>query len=147
MFTFTKKAADTFKLKWAQLEERSGDNWKVDLFRIGRYPVLLIVHEKTLFTLVRRKAEFKTVETITKEIEHHCPWYPFPAEISLGRNSDRRLSGSITEMRKFTWNMTSLDELPQLENQINHGLFSFLAESKYDYGKPIDALSRYRQRN
>ena len=107
----------------------------------------MIVHEKTLFTLVRRKADIKTVDAIAKEIERHCPWYAFPVEVSLGRNSDRRLSGSITEMRKFAWHMTSFDELPQLEYQINHGLFSYLAESKYGYGKPIDALAKYRQRN
>lgn len=147
MINLSKKAADKFKISWSNLSEQSGDNWKVDLIQIGRYPVLLIVHEKTLFTLVRRKAEIKTIDAIAKEIAKCCPWYPFPIELKLGKNSNKRLSGSIVEMRSFAWQMATLDEIDQLEGVINSGLFSYLSDSKYGYGKPINALKSYTQRN
>ena len=124
MINLTKKAANRFKIGWAGLSEQSGDHWKVDLFKIGRFPILLIVHEKTLSTLVRRKSEIKTIDKISKEIRRCCPWYPFPKDVTVGKNSNRPLSGSINEMKRYAWNLQSPDELPALEKFINNSFFS-----------------------
>ena len=58
MIDLSNKAAKRFGIKWKDLEERSGDFWKVDVVMIGRVPMLFIVHEYTLFTMVRRKSQF-----------------------------------------------------------------------------------------
>jgi len=75
MINLSNKAATRFKTKWKDLEERSGDFWKVDIMMIGRVPMLLIVHEYTLFTIVRRKSTFQNLESITTDILKSCPWY------------------------------------------------------------------------
>jgi anaerobic sulfite reductase subunit C len=41
---------------------------------IGRIPVLLIVNEYTLFTLVRRKSRFKTIDAVAEEILNCQTW-------------------------------------------------------------------------
>ncbi len=68
MLNFSQKAAKRFRVRWAGLEERSGDYWKVDVAMFAHVPMLMIVHEYTLFTLIRRKAHFKTPLDIAEEI-------------------------------------------------------------------------------
>ena len=75
MINLSNKAATRYKTNWKDLEERSGDFWKVDIMMIGRIPMLLIVHEYTLFTIVRRKSMFQSLESITNDIVKSCPWY------------------------------------------------------------------------
>lgn len=73
MINLTKKAADRFKIKWEDLPEQDGDFWKIDVIMMSRYPVLLIVHERTLWTLVRLKSGFKTIDEVADEILLYCP--------------------------------------------------------------------------
>lgn len=47
MIDLSNKAAKRFGIKWKNLEERSGNFWKVDLVMIGRVPMLFIVQEDT----------------------------------------------------------------------------------------------------
>lgn len=58
MINLSNKAAKRFRVKWSDLESRNGDFWKVDVVMAERVPMLFIVHEYTLFTLVRRKSQF-----------------------------------------------------------------------------------------
>ncbi len=51
---------------------------------IGRVPMLLIVHEYTLFTIVRRKSTFQNLESITADILKSCPWYYGSKSLSHG---------------------------------------------------------------
>ena len=67
------KAAKRFRINWKDLEERSGDFWKVDTVMIGRVPMLFIIHENTLFTLVRRKSQFRDPLAIANDILKTCP--------------------------------------------------------------------------
>jgi len=140
---FSKKAASRFGLKWEDLPERSGDHWKVDVMMVGRVPMLLIVHAYTLFTLIRRKSDFKTVEGIGDEIRRCCPWYRYDGRVTVGKNSNRRLTGSITEIKRNTWGLYSPEQINAMEMQINGCLFSYLSKTPRGYGKPHEAVDKY----
>ena len=107
MLDFTRRSAQRFNLQWKDLPERSGDHWKIEVEMFGRVPMLLIVHEQTLFTLVRRKSQFKTPEQLADEIRLCCSRYKNKGETTFGRNTERRLTGSITEMKRITRVMDS----------------------------------------
>ena len=143
MIDLSKKAASRFGLKWDDLPERTGDHWKVDVMMVGRVPMLLIVHAYTLFTLVRRKSEFKTVEGIGDEIRRCCPWYRYDGPVTVGKNTDRRLTGSITEIKRNTLGLYSLEQINAMETQINSCLFSYLSKKPRDYGTPFEAVEKY----
>ena len=143
MIDLSKKAAGRFKLKWDDLPERSGDRWKVDVMMVGRVPMLLIVHVYTLFTLVRRKSDFKTLEGIGEEIRRCCPWYRHVGPVTVGKNSNRRLTGSITEIKRNTWGLCLPDQSNAMEMRINNCLFSYLSETPRDYGTSLDAVEKY----
>jgi len=130
-------------LKWEDLLERSGDRWKVDIMMVGRVPMALIVHEYTLFTLVRRKSDFKTVERIADEIRRCCPWYRHAGRVTVGKNSDRRLTGSITEIRRNVWGLYSPEQINAMEMHINKCLFSYLSKVPRNYGTPFEAVEKY----
>lgn len=98
MINLSKKAADRFKIKWKDLPEQDSDFWKIDVIMMSRYPVLLIVHERTLWTLVRLKSGFKTVNEIADEVLLHCPWYRFNGNVTIGKNTNKRLTGSMNEL-------------------------------------------------
>lgn len=66
MIDLSHKAAKRFCINWKDLDERSGDFWKVDAVMIGRAPMLFVVHEYTLFTLVRRKAAFRSGDPLRR---------------------------------------------------------------------------------
>ena len=99
MIDLSAKAAKRFRINWKDLEERSGDFWKVDRVMIGRVPMLFILHEHTLFTLLRRKSQFQDPLAIANDILKPCPWYRSPGTSSLGKNGNRKLTGSINEMK------------------------------------------------
>ncbi|MBI4826308.1 MAG: hypothetical protein HY807_07795 [Nitrospirae bacterium] len=143
MINLSKKAADRFKMKWQSLPERSGDNWKIDIIMIERTPMLLIIHEYTLFTLVRRKSEFKSIPDIAEEIRKCCPWYRYTGEISIGKNNDRRLIGSINEIKFQIEGEFLPNQINAMEMQINDCLYSYLSPRKRDYGKPFEAVEEY----
>ncbi len=143
MIDLSKKAAGRFKLKWDDLPERSGDHWKVDIMMVGRVPMLLIVHVYTLFTLVRRKSDFKTLEGIGDEIRRCCPWYRHVGPVTVGKNSNRKLTGSMTEIRRNIWGLYSPERIHAMELHINKCLFSYLSKKPRDYGTPLEAVEKY----
>jgi len=139
----SKKAASRFGLKWEDLLERTGDHWKVDVMMVGHVPMLLIVHAHTLFTLVRRKSDFKTVESIGDEIRRCCPWYRYGGRVTVGKNLNRTLIGSITEIKRNTWGLYSPEQINAMERQINNCLFSYLSKVPRNYGTPFEAVEEY----
>jgi hypothetical protein len=144
--TLTNKAASRFNIQWHNLQQREGDFWKIDIFMTGRIPMLLIVHEYTLFTLVRRKSEFKNIDAVAEEILKHCPWYRYNGEISIGKNSNRRISGSINEMKRILQLVHSPLQINKMEMTINNNFFSYLSPKKDDYNAPFNAVELYLQR-
>ncbi len=144
MINLTIKAAKRYRIEWAELTERPGDYWKIDIEIIDRKPILFLVHEYTLFTLIRRKAQFRTLDGVGQEIQSCCPWYRYVGRPSLGKNGNRRLSGSINEMKHTAKGHDAFDNLDRLETAINKGLYSYLAVCKYDYGVPLKAVESYR---
>ena len=143
MINLSKKAAERFRIKWKDLEERSGDFWKVDAVMIGRVPMLFIVHEYTLFTLVRRKSQFHDPLAIVKEVIISCPWYRSPTAPSLGKNGNRKLTGSINEMKRMTLGWYSPGQINAMEMSINQGIYSYLSTGQKEYLNPFDAVDSY----
>ncbi len=111
MINFSQKAAKRFRIPWSSLKEWSGDYWKVDVEMFGHVPMLMIVHEYTLFTLVRRKTQFKTSQDIAAEIKQCCPWYRYVGQSIFGKNGNKRITGSINQMKRETCGMFSPDEI------------------------------------
>ena len=143
MIDLSNRAAKRFRINWKDLEERSGDFWKVDAVMIGRVPMLLIVHEYTLFTLVRRKSQFRDPLAIANDILKTCPWYRNSTMPSLGKNGNRKLTGSINEMKRMTLGLYSPGQINAMEMSINQGLFSYIAAGREGYMKPFDAVESY----
>jgi len=145
MLDFTKRSAQRFNLQWKDLPDRRGDHWKIEVEMFGRVPMLLVVHEQTLFTLVRRKSQFKTPEQFTDEIRLCCSWYRNKGETTFGRNSDRRLTGNTTEMKRM---IRILDYSPEringMEMAINQCPFSYLRNRETKrFNNPFDAVILY----
>ena len=143
MLNFSQKAAKRFRLRWAGLEERCGDFWKVDVAMFAHVPILMIVHEYTLFTLIRRKSQCKTPLDIAEEIQQCCPWYRCAGQPTFGKNSNNRITGSITQMKKEIWGQFSPDDTHGVETYLNTNLYSYIAVEKRDYGKPFEAVAGY----
>jgi hypothetical protein len=143
MLNFSQKAAKRFRMQYSGLEERAGDFWKVDVEILGRVPMLMMVHEYTLFTLIRRKSQFKTPLDIAFEIKRCCPWYRYVGQPSFGRNGNRRIVGSITQMKKEIRGLFSPEEINTVEMYLNNNLYSYIAAVKRDYGKPFEAVDGY----
>jgi len=100
-------------------------------------------HEYTLFTLVRRKTQFLNPLHIAGEIKRACPWYRYAGVPTLGKNGNRKVTGSINEMKRMTWGLYSPEQVNALEMYINNGIYSYLSTDKYDYGKPFQAVESY----
>ena len=96
-----------------------------------RVPMLFIVHEYTLFTLVRRKSQFKNLVEVAIEIVTCCPWYKKPEAVTLGKNNNPKLTGSFTEMKRLTkWSFYP-DEIPGIERAINGCIYTYLSPKPY----------------
>ncbi len=143
MINLSNKSATRFKVKWKDLEERSGDFWKIDIMMIGRVPMLLIVHEYTLFTIVRRKSMFQNLESITSDILKSCPWYHGSKSLSLGKNGNRQLNGSINEIKRITAGLYYPEQINDMEMSINQCIFSYLSAEKNGYSNPFEAVESY----
>jgi hypothetical protein len=143
MINLSNKAATRFKIKWKKLEKRSGDLWKVDIMMIGRVPMLLIVHEYTLFTLIRRKSAFQNLHGIASDILKSCPWYRGSKLLSLGKNGNRQLNGSINEIKRITIGLYSPEQINAMEMAINQCIFSYLSTEKSNYSNPFEAVESY----
>ena len=143
MINLSNQAAIRFKAEWKDLEKRSGDFWKVDIMMIGRVPMLLIVHEYTLFTIVRRKSTFKNLKSIANDILKSCPWYYGSKSLSLGKNGNRQLNGSINEIKRITKGLYSPEQINGMEMSINQCIFSYLSTEKRNYLNPFEAVESY----
>lgn len=143
MINLSNKAAIRFKSKWKDLEERSEDCWKIDIMMIGRVSMLLIVHEYTLFTIIRRKSTFQNLHGIAGDILKSCPWYRGSQSLSLGKNGNRQLNGSINEIKWITAGLYSPDQINAMEMSINQCIFSYLSTEKRDYLNPFEAVESY----
>lgn len=143
MIDLSNKAAKRFRINWKDLEERSGDFWKVDAVMIDRVPMLFIVHEYTLFTLVRRKSQFRDPLGIAKDVIMSCPWYHSPTTPSLGKNGNRKLTGSINEIKRIILGLYSPEQINAMEMAINRCLFSYLSTDRKGYSNPFEAVESY----
>ena len=143
MINLSNKTATRFKVKWTDLRERSGDFWKIDIMMIGRVPMLLIVHECTLFTIIRRKSTFQNLHSVADEILKTCPWYHSSKSLSLGKNGNRQLNGSINEIKRITTGLYSPEQINAMEMAVNQCIFSYLTTKKGGYSNPFEAVERY----
>jgi len=105
--------------------------------------MLFITHEYTLFTLVRRKKQFGDPLQIADEIKMACPWYRYVGKPTLGKNGNRKLTGSIIEMKRMTWGLYSPEQINALEMFINDRIFSYLSPDGRSYASPFEAVESY----
>jgi hypothetical protein len=105
--------------------------------------MLLIVHEYTLFTIVRRKSTFQNIDSVANEIQKSCPWYHGTKLLSLGKNGNRQLNGSINEIKRLTTGLYSPEQINGMEMAINKCIFSYLSTEKRDYLNPFEAVESY----
>jgi hypothetical protein len=145
MINLSNKAAKRFHINWKDLEERSGDFWRVDVVMIGRTPMLFIVHEYTLFTFVRPKSQFRDLQSLSGEINNASPWYKGEKSLSLGKNWNRKLTGSINEMKRMTVGLYAPEQINAMEMSINQGLFSYLTTKPDRYLNPFEAVESYAE--
>jgi len=124
MIALTTKAAKRWKLKYVELEAVETGAWVVDLLKLGRGPLLvLIVHQDSLFTLLRPFAEVKSLEHLGAEIARVWPGYRLDAT-AICRNGNRRVTGSITDMKHLIRVHVRFDDLSVVEEKINDCPFS-----------------------
>ena len=145
MINLTRKAAVRFHFQYRDLPKQEGDLWRVDIIMLNRFPVLLIVHEYTLYTLVRRKSDYITLDQIADEIRKLCPWYRYTGKLTIGKNNNRHVNGSISEMKFIACGQFAIDEIQHLQMTINRCQFSNLSAEKYNYGRPEEAVQKYTQ--
>ncbi|MDD5310082.1 MAG: hypothetical protein PHU25_22420 [Deltaproteobacteria bacterium] len=124
MITLTARAAKRWKVAHASLPPVETGAWVVDLMKLGKGPLLvLIVHQETLFSLLRPAAVVKTLDQVSGEITRVCPGRA-PAVTPLYRNGNRRVTGTITDM-KYMIRVWALHwALPVVEEKINDTPFS-----------------------
>jgi hypothetical protein len=143
MINLSNAAAKRFGINWKDLGERTGDFWKINAVMVERVPMLFIVHEYTLFTLVRRKSQFRDLSAVANEIVNSCPWYSGLKTLTLGKNGNRRLTGSVNEMKRMTLGLFYPDQINGMEMAINQGLFSYLSAEREGYSTPFEAVELY----
>lgn len=90
--------------------QQRGDLWKVDLAKHGRIQILLIVHELTLTTLVRRKTSFDTIE------KHFWSTKRAPLRLRDQISEGQRITGYEIELLYVRPRWDNPDE--QVENAI-----------------------------
>ncbi len=61
----------------------------------------------------------------------------------MGKNGDRRIVGSINEMKRMLFGEYSPGDADVIENSLNRALYSYLSAEKYGYGKPVEAVKQY----
>jgi|GEM_PF-5974479 hypothetical protein len=137
MLHLSQLAAKYLKVDYRALETSVRDVFRVDVMTINRKKYVLVVHELTMYTLLLEAASCKTVEKTCKNIREFCPWYT-GAEITLGKTSDRKIIGTVTEIR-MTIEYLKQEHPPQeLSAIINRMIFSIL-----NYSTPDDCLQVY----
>jgi hypothetical protein len=124
MIALTARAAKRWKVAHTSLPAVETGAWVVDLMKLGKGPLLvLLVHQETLFTLLRPASAVKTLAQVAAEIavvQHGCA----PAVAPLYRNGNRRVTGSLTDMKYLirVWGLHWA--LPVIEEKINDTPFS-----------------------
>ena len=60
-----------------------------------------------------------------------------------GKNGNRKLTGSINEMKRMTLGLYSPEQINAMEMSINQALFSYLSTEQDGYSKPFEAVESY----
>lgn len=124
MIALTAKAAKRWKMRYAALPAVDTGAWVVDLLKLDKGPLLvLIIHQDSLFTRIRLAAALKSLEQMADLIAGAWPERR-PADGVICRNGNRRVTGSITDMKHLIRAHAKFDELAQIEDSINDCPFS-----------------------
>lgn len=139
MFNLTIKAANNFKYSWKNLPMQDGDYWRIDICHINRLKYLMAVHEETFCTHLLRAFDFKSFELIHRFILELSPWFCF-SSVSIGKCNDRKVTGTMTEMKKIIWSLQDEYTPLQIEKLLNQTPWFAL---KSHWVK--DEIERYRK--
>ncbi len=128
MFNLTMKSAKNFKYNWKELPEHNGDFWRIEVCLIKRKKYFLAVHEKTFSTNILRAIDFKSPEEIAEVIRELNPWYRYPG-ISVGKKQNRKLTGTINDMKNTIYYLEDIEDIAEIEKAINDTPWSALPDS------------------
>jgi hypothetical protein len=124
MIALTARTAKRWKVPHASLPAVERGAWVVDLMKLGKGPLLaLFVHQDTLFTLLRQASVVKTLDQVAAEIAA-VQQGRAPAVVPLYKNGNRRVTGSIMEMKFMISYRAQVDDLLKVEDGINGCIFS-----------------------
>lgn len=101
MINLTRKAADRFKVPYSELEAREGDFWRVDIVYVQRRKYLLCAHEVTLAVSLHQAARHRTLDSLFDALAERHPWYLGTRETGIMKGSNRRITGSMTDMKQM----------------------------------------------
>ena len=87
--------------------------------------------------------QFRDPQAIANDAINSCPWYRATKSLSLGKNGNRKLTGSINEMKRMTVGLYPPEQINAMEMSINQCLFSYLSAEKNEYLIPFDAVESY----
>lgn len=125
MIALTARAAKRFKLIHAQLPAVEDGAWVVDLVKLFRGPLLvLLVHQDSLFTLVRQAKEVKSLDSAARTVARVWPEIEQEDRTAVFKNGNRRVTGSINDMKHMIRVWTRFEPLPRVEFKINDTPFS-----------------------
>jgi hypothetical protein len=125
MIALTARAAKRFKASHSKLPPIETGAWVVDLIKLFRGPQLvLIVHQDSLFTLVRKSDEVKTLADAVREIGRVWPEIEPADRAAVYKNGSRRVTGTINDMKHMLRVWTRFKTLPEAEFMINDTPFS-----------------------
>lgn len=124
MIALTARAAKRWKVPHASLPAVETGAWVVDLMKLGKGPwLVLAVHQETLFTLLRWASAVKTLAQAAAEIAA-VQRGRVPSVTPLYKNGNRRVTGSINDMKFMMRYHARFDDLAEIEDQINGCIFS-----------------------
>jgi len=124
MLTLTHKVAKHWSVHYKELTEAPSNSWIVDFHILSpRRKYSLIVHRQTLFTILQNglvkspEEAFNLVQEATTNFNYTLP------VLKLFRNSDRKINGSITNIKDFIHCLQPGETLQKIEYLINRTPF------------------------
>ena len=138
MIVLTGKSAKRFKVPYSSLSAVASGAWVIDCLKLYRGPLLLLcTHQDSLYTLIRSAARIKSLDKLAKLIHHAIPSATFSDPLSLHKNGNTRVTGSMTDMKNMIrhWLYVEHTNIPTIQAMINDCPFSAI-----NYDKPKNRI-------
>lgn len=133
----TKKVAKEWKIDFASCEVVSSGRWVVDFCEVENgLPLCLATHQNTLFTMVFC-GRLPNPKEVLARIGSEAPWFQLSIAGLFARNGNRRVTGSMTDMKYLASSVAVNGGTEQeMQDFINKTPFSMLGMDR-----PNDAVA------